>query len=199
LDELTFEHLCRAHINAFAKGAEKFKAETHLSKRVDDWQSRLAPILEEEEERPEFNIRVYGERILSALQDDQASRKKEQTNFGSDDNENDDTSNNSKKEDKKTRRTTNKESNSDDSATSKSLLENDKNLSHFKVVTENCDKYEVCRLFLSSLMLCNSGNVTLRHEEDGKISTTETLQMELLHNNYAKPTDTFQQQAQEPP
>jgi condensin-2 complex subunit H2 len=62
--------LCRAHIKAFAKGAEKYATETNLTKRVGDWQSRLAPILEEEEERPEFNIHSYGERVIEIMEEE---------------------------------------------------------------------------------------------------------------------------------
>eukprot|EP00978_Attheya_sp_CCMP212_P037512 scaffold177553_cov49-Attheya_sp.AAC.1 len=51
-DAQTFEALCRAHIKAFARGAEKYASETNLTRRVGKWQSRLCPILEEEEKRP---------------------------------------------------------------------------------------------------------------------------------------------------
>jgi len=61
---LTFEELCRAHLKEFSKGAEKYVVETKLSKRVDIWENKLLPILKEEEERPDFDIHVYGKRIL---------------------------------------------------------------------------------------------------------------------------------------
>jgi hypothetical protein len=41
-----FEGLCRAHIQAFAKGAEEFAFNTHLSARVIKWKAKLIPILE---------------------------------------------------------------------------------------------------------------------------------------------------------
>ena len=63
----TFEELCRAHLRAFARGAEKYAAETQLSRRVGDWQSRLSPLLEEEEKRPEFDIHLYGDRIMQTV------------------------------------------------------------------------------------------------------------------------------------
>jgi condensin-2 complex subunit H2 len=67
----TFEELCRAHIQAFAKGAEDFALNSELSDRVSKWQERLAPILEEEEQRKEFDIHKYSGIILkeSAQQD----------------------------------------------------------------------------------------------------------------------------------
>jgi hypothetical protein len=36
-----FEDLCRAHIQAFAKGAEEFAFNTHLSARVDKWKAKF--------------------------------------------------------------------------------------------------------------------------------------------------------------
>jgi condensin-2 complex subunit H2 len=61
----SFEELCRAHIQAFAKGAEKYASETQLSKRVCDWQQRLEPILDDEEQRAEFDIHAYGRTVIS--------------------------------------------------------------------------------------------------------------------------------------
>ena len=76
IDAIEFEALCRAHIKAFAKGAEKYATETNLTKRVGDWQSRLAPILDEEEERPEFNIHNYGERVIEIMEEEIESNDK---------------------------------------------------------------------------------------------------------------------------
>lgn len=59
----TFEELCRAHIAAFAKGAEKYALSNKLTERVAKWQERLAPILEEEERRASFDIYHYS-RVL---------------------------------------------------------------------------------------------------------------------------------------
>ena len=67
-DFLSFDELCRAHLKEFAKGAERYAVETQLSKRVSIWQDRLALILDEEENRPEFNIQSYGKKILNHVQ-----------------------------------------------------------------------------------------------------------------------------------
>ena len=77
---LEFEALCRAHIKAFAKGAEKYASETNLTQRVSEWQSKLAPILEEEEQRPEFNIHQYGDRVIDVMTKE--IEKKQRTNKG---------------------------------------------------------------------------------------------------------------------
>ena len=65
----TFEELCRAHIQAFAKGADDFALNTKLSERVNKWQAKLSPILEEEERRAAFDIHQYSERLLHVAED----------------------------------------------------------------------------------------------------------------------------------
>jgi len=66
----TFEDLCRAHLRAFAKGADKYRSETNLTKRVRHWQDRLAPILEEEERRGIFDIHSYGEALIQKMENE---------------------------------------------------------------------------------------------------------------------------------
>lgn len=67
-DTRTFEELCRAHIAAFARGAEKYAAETRLSARVGQWQGKLLPLLEEEELRPVFDIHSYGKTVIRKME-----------------------------------------------------------------------------------------------------------------------------------
>ena len=55
--EEKFEMLCRQHLQSFNQAAERYAAETQLSKRVGYWNKRLMPVLEAEENRQEFNIR----------------------------------------------------------------------------------------------------------------------------------------------
>ena len=64
----TFEELCRAHLRKFARSAESYAAETHLTRRVGAWQDGLAPLLEEQECRPEFDIHDCGRRILETVE-----------------------------------------------------------------------------------------------------------------------------------
>jgi len=64
----TFEELCRLHLKEFSKGAEKYAVETQLSKRVSEWQSKLSNVLAEEEDRPEFDINAYIQRIIGVSQ-----------------------------------------------------------------------------------------------------------------------------------
>ena len=71
----TFEELCRAHIRAFAKGAEEFAINTQLSVRVDKWQAKLAPILEEEERRSAFDIHMYSQKLIDSAEQGRQKRK----------------------------------------------------------------------------------------------------------------------------
>lgn len=135
----TFEELCRAHIQAFAKGAEAYATVTRLSKRVGDWHERLAPILEEEEARPEFDIHAYTQRVVGAIL------------------------------------VHGEAANLDGTA-----------IVDFKLVTENCPRYEVCRLFLASLSLANSRNVKLEQcEEESK------FRLKLLNGMIQNPMETY--------
>ena len=153
IDAAAFEALCRAHIRAFSKGAEKYAAETNLTKRVRQWQSRLAPILEEEEQRPEYDIHKYGERVIAEVRQKVTQRNETAKLNGIEEN------------------STNEEI-------------------YFHSITRNCEKYEVCRLFLASLSLCNSGNVTLS-DETGKVMTPDSLKIRILNSNVDRPMETY--------
>jgi hypothetical protein len=62
----------------------------------------------------------------------------------------------------------------------------------FHQVTKNSEPYEVCRLFLSSLMLCNSGNIVLSHDEAcATVQTPDTLRIELLESQIDSPMETY--------
>jgi len=190
-DELpkTFEELCRAHVEAFARGAERYASETHLTKRVGDWQSRLLPILEEEEERPDFDIHRYGERILGQVKDE--VRRKRSLSVGkmtgiaeAEDQENrmPDVDDAISKRGTKTPQT-----DEDDSEATKVSFVN---------VMEGAERYEVCRLFLSSLMLCNSGNILLGQtdrepDDEAAVATPDTLRVKLLDGDMNRPMQSY--------
>ncbi len=139
--------MCRAHIQAFAKGAEKYRAETNLTKRVGDWQSKLTPILEDEAQRPEFDIHVYGEHVIESIQ-----------------------------------------KNPDKYDILKGGSKNHK--AFFSSLTQTKKQYDVCRLFLASLSLVNSGNVQFNANE-GEVMRPETLIIELLDSSIDRPMETF--------
>ena len=66
--EERFEQLCKAHLRTFAAGAERYAAESQLTKRVADWSFKLQPALKEEEEREDFDIHEVGENILRDIE-----------------------------------------------------------------------------------------------------------------------------------
>jgi len=125
---------------------------------VGDWQSRLSPILEEEERRPEFDIHRYGDRIMQTVMEEVEQKK---TQDG-------------------------------DLKLSAAGQSSPTNIVDFRSVTEGQEEYEVCRLFLSSLMLCNSGNVILTHEHNGaSVATPDLLKIELLQGQVDRPMETY--------
>ncbi|GAX28521.1 condensin-2 complex subunit H2 [Fistulifera solaris] len=140
----TFEELCRAHLQAFAREAEKYASETKLTQRVDQWQQRLQPLLQEEEERPVFDIYEYGHQVIESLEN-------EITKIPPDTNE------------------------------KPSLIVD------FSRVTRQKPNFEVCRLFLASLSLTNSGNVRfVETSADGN-----SLSIELLNREVELPTENY--------
>ena len=144
----TFEEICRSHIQAFAKSAEKFALTTKLTDRISHWQSYLSPILEEEERKASFDIHRYSEMFLqSAIETRQENKRKSMDGQNEYASENID-------------------------------------VVEFKRVTEGCTKSDVCRFFLASLSLANSGNVKI---EEG----FPEYRFEVLSGKVDKPMETY--------
>lgn len=146
-EERTFEELCRVHLREFAKGAEKYAMESQLSKRVDSWQSKVSIVLQEEEERPEFDIQSYSNRILSNAQRNIQNKEK---------------------------------SISDD------ICE-----IPFVTVTKDQEPYDVSRIFLASLMLCNSENIKFSGINVGQVTSPDQLCVKVLKANIASHVDDY--------
>ena len=147
----TFEELCRAHIQAFAKSAEKFALTTKLTERISQWQAHLAPILEEEERKASFDIHRYSEMLLeSAMASSEEIKKKRKQSFGGDDN---------------------------GSNEQTQLLD-------FDIVTRGCTQSDICRMFLASLSLANSGNLKIEEGMDG-------YQFEIVSDKVENPMETY--------
>ena len=140
---MSFAELCRAHIRAFAKGAERYASETKLSQRVGHWQDRLVPLLEEEERRPVFDIHEYGQKVVESMQENIQNHK------------------------------------------TKNMEE--KPLVRFQELTRNCPDHEVCRMFLATLSLANSGNLQLIDE----VRNGASLELELLDKEIERPMETY--------
>lgn len=65
---MTFDDLLKAHISRMIAAAAAAQVQTELASRVGGWRSRIGPVLEEEDARPAFDIHVYGQRVLDAMQ-----------------------------------------------------------------------------------------------------------------------------------
>ncbi|GAB5360986.1 hypothetical protein AAMO2058_000675500 [Amorphochlora amoebiformis] len=66
----SFEELCRRHVKAYLEAAEQYMTRTELSERVASWEARIVPFLKEMDSRPEFDIHVYGEKIIETIDRD---------------------------------------------------------------------------------------------------------------------------------
>ena len=158
----TFEELCRAHLRKFAKSAEVYAAETQLTRRVGAWQAGLAPLLEEQEKRPEFDIHRCGRQILEKVERNISVRKRTSTG--------------------------NKKLESSSSSSSQNNV-----VGFSTIFAKDCEGYEVCRLFLSTLMLCNGGNVAMHNRggDDNNIESLDSLNIELLNSAFQAPMESF--------
>ena len=145
-----FEARCKAHLRAFAAGAERYAAESQLSKRVTDWSARLNPVLVNEEEREAFDIHAVGQQMLDKIQSEVGARGKSW----------------------------------------KGNLE-DKNKVDFHTISGECEQFEVCRLFLASLMLANTGNVSLKHMDSTGGKMANNMAVEFIKNDLNLPMDTY--------
>lgn len=63
----SFEETCRKHLERTAWMWEQRTTDINLVRRVEEWTTRIQPLLEEEERRPEFDISRYGHAILNDL------------------------------------------------------------------------------------------------------------------------------------
>jgi condensin-2 complex subunit H2 len=158
----TFEELCRAHLRKFAKSAEIYAAETQLTKRVGRWQMGLAPLLEVQEDRPEFDIHQVGRQILERIERGISVRK----------------------------RTSTGEKRLDSSSTGGEERNNVVGFS--TIVTKDCEEFEVCRVFLSTLMLCNCGNIAVQQGGDGDdVDLVDSFKIELLNSTFQPPMESL--------
>ncbi|GBF92762.1 condensin-2 complex subunit H2 [Raphidocelis subcapitata] len=64
---LTYEELCRAHIDKLIAAAAAQQVQSDLQVRVSTWRQRIDPVLNAEEDRSAFDIHDYGGAILGRL------------------------------------------------------------------------------------------------------------------------------------
>ncbi|KAM9845902.1 condensin-2 complex subunit H2 isoform 2-T2 [Aulostomus maculatus] len=65
--QLGYEDLVKLRVEQLVVSCRGYTQETALSRRVKDWEDKIRPELELQEERPLFDIHDYGNRIVSAL------------------------------------------------------------------------------------------------------------------------------------
>jgi len=162
----TFEELCRAHIQAFAKSAEKFALTTKLSDRISQWQKYLQPILDEEEQKTTFDIHRYGQMLLETAMKARAEAAAEAAAAASRAMEEEDDDNETQKKRSSTEQETH-------------------DLLDFEVVTRGCTRSDICRMFLASLTLANAGNIKIEEGMDG-------YKFDIITDKVENPMETYQ-------
>ncbi|XP_061570885.1 condensin-2 complex subunit H2 [Cololabis saira] len=66
-EELTYEDLVKLRVNQLVANSCSYTQETSLSRRVKEWEDKIRPQLQLQEQQPVFDIHDYGERIVGAL------------------------------------------------------------------------------------------------------------------------------------
>ncbi|KAK3262822.1 hypothetical protein CYMTET_28343 [Cymbomonas tetramitiformis] len=61
---MSYEDLCRAHVDSLVAAAAAAEIQTELASRVSVWKSKIDPQLELENLRPVFDIHEYGRRMI---------------------------------------------------------------------------------------------------------------------------------------
>lgn len=64
----SYEELVRRHVDQYMASAQEYAQITELSQRVSEWEDKVLPKLAEEDERPPFDINIYGTFIIDKLE-----------------------------------------------------------------------------------------------------------------------------------
>ncbi|CAK4085363.1 unnamed protein product [Aphanomyces euteiches] len=67
-EEATYEDLCKQHIEQFMRGTEQYLRESNVNKSVTEWQTKLAPLLEDQSRRPPFDVKECSVEIAKKLE-----------------------------------------------------------------------------------------------------------------------------------
>ncbi|XP_030392002.1 condensin-2 complex subunit H2 isoform X5 [Gopherus evgoodei] len=65
-DSLSYEELVRRNVELFIANSQKYARETVLSQRIRDWEDKMEPKLQEQEERAAFDIHSYGDQLAAS-------------------------------------------------------------------------------------------------------------------------------------
>ncbi|GMF33274.1 unnamed protein product [Phytophthora fragariaefolia] len=154
---LSYEEICRQHLASFMSGTEKYVRETDLSKQVSDWQEKLTPLLKQQDAHPPFDIHHYGREIIERLAEEKKNSSLD-----------------------KHRKTTKRDKNKRARLEPVSEDEDEREAVPFETLVVGKSQFEVCRLFLASLQLANSGNVALSHAHTTADHGRVPFEMQLL-------------------
>ncbi|XP_063301552.1 condensin-2 complex subunit H2 [Pelobates fuscus] len=64
-DQMSYEELVRRNVDLFISNSQKYAQETVLSLRVREWEDKMGPQLQEQEDQGPFDIHDYGDRLVS--------------------------------------------------------------------------------------------------------------------------------------
>ncbi|XP_025926931.1 condensin-2 complex subunit H2 isoform X1 [Apteryx rowi] len=67
LDSPSYEELVRRNVELFIANSQKYAQETVLSRHIRDWEEKMGPLLQEQEERAAFDIHRYGDQLASCF------------------------------------------------------------------------------------------------------------------------------------
>jgi condensin-2 complex subunit H2 len=65
---MTWEEQCRRKMDEFMKKLENFAEQTDLTVRVKEWETRIRPLLDEEESHPAYDIKEYGQNLMQTVE-----------------------------------------------------------------------------------------------------------------------------------
>ncbi|XP_068795669.1 condensin-2 complex subunit H2 isoform X2 [Struthio camelus] len=67
LDSPSYEELVRRNVELFIANSQKYVQETVLSRHIREWEEKMGPLLQEQEERAAFDIHRYGDQLASSF------------------------------------------------------------------------------------------------------------------------------------
>ena len=67
----SYEEMCRKHVEECLRASSSYHDDWELHRRVADWQTKVEPLLEFEEERAKFDISDYANRLLANFKEDE--------------------------------------------------------------------------------------------------------------------------------
>jgi hypothetical protein len=63
----SYEDLCKKHLEEYMRSTDRYMQDIKIVQRVNEWQNRITPFLEEQAQREKFNIQKYSETILEEI------------------------------------------------------------------------------------------------------------------------------------